>query len=69
MNMQSVRQIAKSRGIAPRKLNKIELVRTLQREEGNFDCFATSYAGYCDQAECLWRDDCLSLSAQQRKDS
>lgn len=65
MNMQSVREIAKQRGVTPRKLGKIELIRTLQLEEGNFDCFAKAYAGYCDQFNCLWREDCFSLSAQR----
>jgi len=64
MNMQSVREIAKQRGVTPRKLGKIELIRTLQLEEGNFDCFAKAYAGYCDQFNCLWREDCFSLSAR-----
>jgi len=65
MKIQSVREIAKLHGIAPRKLGKIELIRTLQREEGNFDCFATAYSGYCDQADCLWREDCFTLSKRR----
>ena len=67
MNIQSVRVIAKARGISSDKLNKIELVRTLQRDEGNFDCFAKAITGYCDQRDCLWREDCLSLSMRPRK--
>lgn len=64
MNIQNLREIAKQRGVTPRKLGKIELVRTLQLEEGNFDCFAKAYAGYCDQSGCLWREDCLTLSTR-----
>jgi hypothetical protein len=34
------------------------LIRSLQRIEGNPDCFGTS-TGYCDQLECKWREYCL----------
>ena len=69
MNMQGIRGIAKTRGISPGRLGKTCLVRTLQREEGNFDCFARAYSGYCDQSDCLWRQDCLTLSTRHNKDS
>ncbi len=69
MNMQGIRGIAKQRGVSSGKLNKIELVRTLQREEGAFDCFAKAYTGDCDQSDCWWRQDCLLLSVQHAKDS
>lgn len=36
----------RSRGVPPVKLGKIDLVRTLQREEGNFDCLSKPHAGY-----------------------
>jgi len=64
MNMQGIREIARDRGFPPGRLRKIELIRSLQREEGYFDCYARAYAGYCDQTDCLWREDCLSLSAR-----
>lgn len=67
--MQVIREIAKTRGVLPVKLGKIELVRTLQGEEVNFDCFARAYTGYCDQSDCLWLKDCLSLSKRHGKDS
>ncbi len=68
MNMLMLREIAKQRGISPRRYGKAELIRTLQREEGNFDCFAKAYAGYCDQAGCRWREDCLVLSSRRCED-
>lgn len=67
MNMQQLRDIAKQRGVTPGKLGKAELVRRLQREEGNFDCFARAYDGYCDQYGCLWREDHLALSLRHAK--
>lgn len=62
MNIEEVCSIAKSQGIHPGKLSKIGLIRMIQSEEGNFDCFATAYAGICDQANCIWRNDCFEAA-------
>jgi hypothetical protein len=62
MNMQDIRSIAKEFGLKTGKKTKIDLVRTIQLTEGNFDCFATASAGECDQSGCLWRKDCLTLA-------
>lgn len=62
MNMQDIRNIAKEFGLKTGKKTKIDLVRTIQLTEGNFDCFATASAGECDQTGCLWRKDCLTLA-------
>ena len=35
-----------------------ELVRSIQRSEGNPDCFRQG-AGNCDQLDCNWRSLCL----------
>jgi hypothetical protein len=64
MNMQEIRTIAKSRKIDPAGLAKIDIIHKLQREEGNFDCFATAYDGVCDQVTCMWREDCLEASRE-----
>ena len=34
------------------------LIRSIQRAEGNFDCFQRGH-GYCDQIQCAWRQYCL----------
>jgi hypothetical protein len=62
MNVTEIRQIAKQHGVKPGKLSKIELVREIQRTEGNFDCFATANNSDCDQTACLWREDCFSMA-------
>ena len=59
MNLEEIRGLAHMRGLKPGKLNKRELIRTLQRDEGNFDCFATACDGVCDQLACAWRQDCF----------
>lgn len=63
MNMQEIREIARERGIKPGKLTKVELVKELQRGEGNFDCYSTAVDKFCDQAACLWRTDCFKQSS------
>lgn len=62
MKLGDVRSIAKSRGVHPGKLSKTELIRAIQADEGNFDCFATAYGGDCDQITCLWRPDCIDTA-------
>ena len=61
MKLQEIKAIAKEKGIKDGNMKKAELVREIQRAEGNFDCFGTATAGYCDQAACLWREDCLKM--------
>ena len=65
MNIQAIRSIAKARGIKSAKLSKTDLIRTIQREEGNFPCFGTSADGSCDQVNCAWREDCLPAEKKQ----
>jgi len=40
------------------KFSKKELIKTIQRKEGSFDCFGTA-VNFCDQSACCWRSDCL----------
>jgi hypothetical protein len=65
MKMKEIRSLAVEMGLKPGKLTKVALVRTLQKHEGNFDCFATPTEGFCDQDLCAWRDDCLKLAPKQ----
>jgi hypothetical protein len=59
MTVKELQKMAKRLGLKPRGLKKPELIRTIQRTEGNFDCFGTA-VNYCDQGNCLFRKDCLS---------
>jgi hypothetical protein len=58
MKIQQVRVMAKNLGVNSVGKSKIELVREIQRREGNFDCYGTS-KGYCDQEACCFRVSCL----------
>jgi len=60
MKTEEVRMIARSHSIKPDHLSKTELIKAIQTEEGNFDCFGSAYDGVCDQVNCLWKEDCLA---------
>ncbi len=59
MKIQQVRTIAKTLGINSFGKAKVELIREIQRKEGNFDCYGTAEK-FCDQLQCLFRSSCLS---------
>lgn len=65
MQMQEIRTIAKNFGIKTSRQNKVELVRSIQVAEGNFNCFATAVNGVCDQTACIWRDDCFEAAKKK----
>lgn len=58
MKIQEVREIAKQRNIKTANMKKIDIIRSIQREEGNSDCYNTGYSDRCGQFGCCWRDDC-----------
>jgi len=66
MQMQEIRNMAKSMGLKTSRLSKVDLVRQIQSTEGNFGCFATAQDGDCDRLDCAWRDDCFT-SAKKLK--
>lgn len=48
----------KERGLKWRFLDTTNLVRSIQRAEGNPDCFRKAEE-YCDRFDCSWRLYCL----------
>jgi len=64
MKLQKVRAIARRRGINPARMKKAELIKAIQRVEGNNDCFRTA-PDACGQITCLWREDCLKSTNQE----
>ena len=64
MKLQEIRQIAREQGIKPGNLSKLNLIRTIQKREGNFECFATAIDGICDQFSCCWRKDCFNTAGK-----
>ena len=57
------KQTTKSLDFKNSFLDMTELIRSVQRAEGNPDCFDTAQ-GYCDQVNCAWRCYCLEKSQQ-----
>ncbi|MGV1098369.1 hypothetical protein ACUUL3_03035 [Thiovibrio sp. JS02] len=58
MTMTDIKERAEKLGIKIGKMNKTDVIRAIQRKEGNFPCFATA-KDYCDQLACAWRNACL----------
>jgi hypothetical protein len=64
MKIEEVRSIAKAHHIKTAHLSKSELIRSIQSDEGNFDCFGTAIGGECDQVNCIWREDCFGAARE-----
>jgi hypothetical protein len=56
--LQKVRTIARKMGIDTRNVTMKELIRAIQRAEGNKDCYMSVEVLKCEQTNCLWREDC-----------
>ena len=57
MNMKEIKKIARKIDITPGKMNKLELIRSIQVQEGYSPCYQSDQP-FCDQYECCWRNDC-----------
>ena len=59
MRLSEIEKKARALGIKDTwKLSKKDLIKTIQRKEGNFDCYGTSQS-FCDQLGCCWMSDCV----------
>jgi len=58
MKVQEIKEMAQRMEIVTGKLKKSELIRVIQRAEGNCDCFDSGQAAQCGQQGCLWAADC-----------
>jgi hypothetical protein len=56
--LQEVRAIARKMGINTRNVTLKELIRAIQRAEGNKDCYMTAQVLTCGQVNCCWREVC-----------
>jgi hypothetical protein len=64
MNIEKIREKAKSLGIKPYGMRKPDLIREIQKKEGNFPCFGTA-TDYCDQLDCCFREDCIGKKQER----
>lgn len=58
------RSSGKEKGLRNDTLDTTNLVRSIQRAEGNPDCFRKAEE-YCDRLECTWRPYCLREEVTQ----
>ncbi len=59
MRLSEIEKKARELGVKDTwRLAKKDLIKTIQRKEGNFDCYGTAI-GSCAQTACCWRQDCL----------
>lgn len=59
MTLKEVKEAAKRLDVKVGKMKKDEIIRAIQKAEGNYDCFGSAVSGECTQMDCLWRKDCL----------
>lgn len=64
MKLQDIRTIARQLHVKTNGQSKTDLIRTIQQQEGNFDCYGSACNGECDQSACVWRDDCFAFSRE-----
>jgi len=60
LSMNEIKDKAKNLGINPGTMKKTELIRAIQRSEGNNTCYGTTN-GTCQWTECCFRSDCLKI--------
>jgi hypothetical protein len=59
--LRDVRTIARKMGIDTRNVTMTELIRAIQRAEGNNDCYMTARVLTCGETGCCWREDCRGV--------
>ncbi len=59
MTLKKIKEMAKEKGVKFGNMKKENIIRAIQKAEGNFGCFGTAGGRVCDQINCLWREDCL----------
>jgi hypothetical protein len=59
MTNRQLKEIAKAKGLIVRNMKPENIIRRIQRIEGNSDCFGTANAELCSRYNCSWRSMCL----------
>ena len=59
MKLADIKQKALNLQINPLRMKKPDLIRAIQKAEGNTQCFGSS-APDCPQTNCCWRKDCMA---------
>ena len=60
MRLLAIEKKAKDLGINDTwKYSKRDLIKLIQKKEGNKECFSTRSRLICGQVSCCWRSDCV----------
>jgi len=59
MKLADIKQKARALGINPMHMKKPDVIRAIQKAEGNTPCFGSSTPD-CPQTNCCWRVDCMA---------
>ena len=62
MNFNEIKRMAKGMGINTFGIKKLDVIRAIQREENNIECYGTQRVDICHEDACLWRNECISLN-------
>ncbi|MFO7985044.1 MAG: Rho termination factor N-terminal domain-containing protein [Desulfatiglandaceae bacterium] len=69
MKLNDVRKMAKGLDINTYRMKKADMIRSIQYAEHNIPCFGTERMADCREDSCLWRTDCMAVSAALTGDS
>ncbi len=58
MKLEEIKSLAQLYSIKVSRMNKPELVRAIQKAEGNEQCYKSGASAICCQKDCAWRADC-----------
>jgi hypothetical protein len=59
VKFRDIQKTAKALGVNPFGMNRVKLIRSIQRAENNFECFGTPRVIDCGETGCAWRTECL----------
>jgi len=60
MKMTDIGRKAKALGVEPVGMKKADLIRSIQRAEGNAECYGKFGTG-CPYTDCCFRSDCKKV--------
>ncbi|OGU00350.1 MAG: SAP domain-containing protein [Geobacteraceae bacterium GWC2_48_7] len=58
MTFAEIKQIATEKGIRVVGVKKVDIVRAIQKKEGNLPCFASGKLSECRETHCTWFSAC-----------
>jgi hypothetical protein len=58
MKIGDVRMKAMGRGVESKKMKKSDLIRAIQKAEGNVSCYGSGNRD-CPHTDCCFMDDCM----------